>query len=68
MTETCRLPTEALMMPEYMPHGACWLWDGPLILLHAVGDLGTAFYYLPVIPGIALYIYHQGHQIGRAHV
>ena len=47
-------------MPTYMPHGACWLWNAVLIVLHAVGDLGTSLYYA-VIPAIALYVYHRGH-------
>lgn len=44
---------------NWMPHGACWLWNKLLIALHAPGDLGTWFYYM-FIPALALYIYRRG--------
>lgn len=44
---------------DYMPHGACWLWDRWLIAMHGIGDLGTWFYYM-LIPLIVLYIYRHG--------
>lgn len=33
-------------MMDFMPHGACYLWDGKIILLHVVSDAGIALAYL----------------------
>lgn len=46
-------------MAAYAPHGACWLWNPWLIVLHAAGDLFTCLAYL-TIPILAIYVYRQG--------
>lgn len=50
---------------SYMPHGACWLWNPFLILLHASADLLTFLAYA-AIPLTAVYIYRSGHLRGLA--
>lgn len=50
---------------DYMPHGACWLWNRLLILLHAPSDLATFLAYA-VIPITVIYVYRAGQLRGLA--
>lgn len=50
---------------RFAPHGACWLWDWRILVLHAPADLVTFLAYA-VIPLVALWIYRTGHVAGLA--
>lgn len=43
----------------FMPHGACWLWDWKLILLHGPADFITFLSY-SIIPIVCLFVYRTG--------
>jgi two-component system sensor histidine kinase/response regulator len=43
---------------QYMPHGNCYLWQTPLVGLHAVSDLAIAIAYLS-IPAMLVYFVRQ---------
>ncbi|MDY6786289.1 MAG: PAS domain S-box protein [Cyanobacteriota bacterium] len=48
-----------LFSPEqYMPHGNCYLWQTPLVGLHAVSDLAIAIAYFS-IPAMLVYFVRQ---------
>lgn len=55
MLETLR----SLISPsQYIPHGHCYLWQTPLVLLHLVSDLLTAIAYFS-IPAMLIYFIHK---------
>ncbi len=52
------LPLFSFLLPAYLPHGHCYLWQSPLVSLHVISDLLIAIAYFS-IPVILLYFVFQ---------
>jgi signal transduction histidine kinase len=45
---------------QYMPHGACYLWQTPLVWLHVVSDLLIAIAYFSIPIMLIYFVYKRG--------
>lgn len=49
--------TNALTASGYMPHGHCYLWQAPLLIIHGVSDLLIGIAYLAISLTLAYLVY-----------
>ena len=52
-------PSSGLLSTRYIPHGHCYLWQTPLVGLHAVSDLIIALSYFSIPIALVYYIYKR---------
>ena len=55
--------SSGLLLSRYIPHGHCYLWQTPLVGLHAVSDIITAIAYLSIPVALTYFICKRQHAV-----
>ncbi len=53
--------SSGLLSSRYIPHGHCYLWQTPLVTLHATSDLLIALSYFSIPAALVYFIYKRKH-------
>ncbi|MGB3787921.1 MAG: response regulator [Phormidesmis sp.] len=53
--------SSGLFSSHYVPHGHCYLWQTPLVALHATSDLLIALAYFSIPAALVYFIYKRKH-------
>ena len=55
--------SDRLLSTRFIPHGHCYLWQTPLVGLHAVSDLIIALSYFSIPVALVYFIYKRKHDV-----